>query len=82
MKAAQKEFDRENVILAATPLTTGRQLATLITTGEMDISEQAFEMTRKSEEVFSELVDYYREYRDCAEHYSERQKIDVYDEMQ
>ena len=82
VKAAQEKLDKENVTLTATSLTTGRQLARLVTSCEMDMSEPALKMTREAEEVFSELVDYYRDYRDCAKLYSERQKIEVYDEMQ
>lgn len=82
LKAAQDKFDKENVTLAAKPLTTGRQLAKLATTCTMDISEPAFELAREAEEAFSDLVDSFREYRDCADLYSERDKIGVYDEMQ
>lgn len=82
LRAAQEKYDKENVTLAATPLTTGRQLAKLVTTSTADMSEPAFELTREAEEAFSGLVDYFREYRDCADLYSERQKIEVYDEMQ
>ena len=32
--------------------------------------------------MFAALVDYFREYRDCADLYSETQKFDIYDEMQ
>lgn len=48
----------------------------------MDLSEPAFEMTRKADEAFAALVDYFRDYRDCADVYSETQEFEVYDEMQ
>lgn len=82
LRAAQEKFDKENVTLEATPLTTGRQLAKLVTTSTADMSEAAFELPLEAEEAFSSLVDYFREYRDCADLYSERQKIDVYGELQ
>ncbi|WP_241388425.1 helix-turn-helix domain-containing protein [Pseudomonas aeruginosa] len=81
-KAAKEKFDREHVTLTATPLTTGKQLAKLAETCSMDLSEPAFELTREADEAFSALVDYLRDYRDCADAYSETQKFDVYDEMQ
>lgn len=48
----------------------------------MDLSMPAFEMSRAADEEFAALLDYLREYRDCAEMYSEVQKFEVYDEMQ
>ncbi|WDH34131.1 helix-turn-helix domain-containing protein [Pseudomonas chlororaphis] len=81
-KAAKEKFDREHVTLTAAPLTTGKQLAKLVETCSMDLSEPAFELTREADETFAMLVDYFREYRDCADAYSETQKFDMYDEMQ
>jgi transcriptional regulator with XRE-family HTH domain len=81
-KAAKEKFDREHVTLTAIPLTTGKQLAKLAETCSMDLSEPAFELTREADETFAMLVDYLRDYRDCADAYSETQKFDVYDEMQ
>ena len=81
-KAAKEKFDQEHVTLKVLPLTKGRQLATLAETCSMDMSEPAFELTREAAEHFATLVDYFREYRDCAGLYSEVQKLDVYDAMQ
>jgi transcriptional regulator with XRE-family HTH domain len=81
-KAAKEKFDREHVTLTALPLTTGRQLAKLAEICTMDLSEPAFELTREGEEIFAALVDYFRDYRDCAGAYTETQKFEVYDEMQ
>lgn len=81
--AAMKEkFDREHITLEAQPLTTGKQLTALIETTTMDLSSPAFEMSREADETFASLVDYFRDYRDCAEMYSEVQKFEVYDELQ
>lgn len=81
-KAAKEKFDREHVTLTAVPLTTGRQLAKLAETCSMDLSEPAFELPREAAETFAALVDYFRDYRDCADVYSEAQKFEVYDELQ
>ncbi len=81
-KAAKEKFDREHVTLTAIPLATGKQLAKLAETCSMDLSEPAFELTREADETFAALVDHLRDYRDCADAYSETQKFDVYDEMQ
>lgn len=81
--AAEKEkFEREHVTLEALPLTTGKQLAHLVETTSMDMSTPAFEMSREADETFAALIDYFRDYRDCADMYSEVQKFEVYDELQ
>src|SRR3546814_9204099 len=81
-KAEKEKFDREHVTLTATPLTTGKQLAKLAESCTMDLSEPAFELTREADETFAMLVDYFRDYRDCADAYSETQKFEIYEEMQ
>jgi len=81
-RAAKENFDREHVTLTALPLTSGRQLARLAESFSMDLSEPAFELTRAAAEEFAVLVDYFRDYRDCAELYSEIQKLEIYDELQ
>jgi len=82
LRAVKEKFDREHVTLTAIPLTTGKQLAKLAEACTMDLSEPAFDLTREADETFAELVDYFRDYRDCADAYSETQKFEVYDEMQ
>jgi len=39
-------------------------------------------MSREAEEQFAALIDYMRDYRDCAESFSETGKFEIYDEMQ
>lgn len=82
LQAAQAQFERDHMTLAVSPLTTGRQLASLITSCEMDLSEPAFELPREAAAEFAALIDYYREYRDCHDLYSETDKLDIYDELQ
>lgn len=81
-RAAKEKFDCEHVTLILTPLTTGRQLAKLVETCEMDLAEPGFELPRDAAETFAALVDYFREYRDCSELYTETQKLDVYEDLQ
>jgi len=82
LNAAREKFDREHIMLEAIPLSSGKQLAGLVETTMMDLSAPAFEMSREADEKFASLIDFFREYRDCVELYSEVQKIDVYDELQ
>jgi transcriptional regulator with XRE-family HTH domain len=82
LTAEKEKFDREHVTLTALPLTTGKQLAKLAELHTMDMSEPGFELSREADQIFSELVDYFRDYRDCASDYAESMKFDVYDELQ
>lgn len=81
-KAMKEKFERENVTLEAIPLINGRQLAGLVETNSMDLSTPGFTMNREAEVEFAALVDYLRDYRDCADMYGESQKFEVYDAMQ
>jgi transcriptional regulator with XRE-family HTH domain len=82
LKLQKEKFDREHVTPTALPLTTGKQLAKLAEAHMMDMSEPGFELSREADETFAELVDYFRDYRDCADAYSESTKFDVCDELQ
>lgn len=82
LAARKAQFDRDHVTVALSPLVTGRELARLVERCEMDLSEPGFEMTGEAAESFAALVDAFREYRDCAELYTEVQKLDVYEGFQ
>lgn len=81
-KAEKEKFDRENITLTALPLTTGQQLADLVAMHSMDLTTPAFELPREAAEQFAEMTDYFRDYRDCADMYLERNKFDIYDDLQ
>lgn len=81
-KAEKEKFDRENITLTALPLTTGQQLAGLVAMHSMDLTTPAFELPREAAEQFAEMTDYFRDYRDCADMYSERDKFEIYDDLQ
>ena len=82
MKATKEKFDKENITLSALPLTTGKELAAMVEMATMDLSVPAFELSREADERFAELIDYYRDYRDCAECYAQRDKFAIYDALQ
>lgn len=82
IQAEKEKFEREHITLTALPLITGKQLVKLTETCMMDISEPAFELTREAEIAFAEMVDYFRDYRDCADLYSEAQKFEIHDTLQ
>lgn len=82
LKAEKEKFDKEHLTLPALPLTTGKELARLVETTTMDLSTSAFELPRDADEQFATLIDYFRDYRDCAPDYSESGKFEIYDELQ
>lgn len=82
LKAAKEKFDKENITLPALPLSMGKELAGLVELASMDLSTPAFDLSREADERFAELIDYFREYRDCADCYSLRDKFAIYDELQ
>lgn len=82
LRVEKARIERDYITLPALPLSTGHQLAKLAESSTVDISQPGFEMQRDAHEVFASLVDYFRDYRDCASDYSESAKFAVYDEMQ
>lgn len=82
LKEEKARFDRDYITLPALPVSTGHQLAKLAEGSTVDICQPGFEIKRDAHEVFASLVDYFRDYRDCASDYSETSKFAVYDEMQ
>ncbi|WP_241762787.1 helix-turn-helix domain-containing protein [Aromatoleum aromaticum] len=82
LNASKEKFDKENITLQALPLSTGKELASLVELASMDLSTPAFELCREADECFAELVDYFRDYRDCADIYSQRDKFSIYDVLQ
>lgn len=82
LKKAQEEFENEHLVLDNLVASTGSELARSFASSTMDASNPAIELDREPAECFAELVDYLRDYRDCAELYSEVDKLDVYHEVQ
>lgn len=82
LKAEKEAFDKQNITLSLLPLSTGKELAGLVELASMDLSTPAYELSREADERFAELIDYFRDYRDCANCYSQRDKFAIYDELQ
>jgi transcriptional regulator with XRE-family HTH domain len=82
LAAAKAKFDEEHIALQAHPIANGRALATLAQECVMDLSEAAFDLGPEASEVFAEMVDYLRDYRDCADLYSEVDKLDAHREFE
>jgi len=82
LKAEKEKFDREHLTLDARVVTSGRELATLYHGSTMDTSEPAIDLKAEPAVAFAGLVDYLRDWRDCADLYTETDKLDVYEELQ
>jgi transcriptional regulator with XRE-family HTH domain len=82
LKSAQEEFEREHLILDTAVVATGRELAALFEGASMDISNPAIDLNREPAGEFAALVDYLRDYRDCADLHSEVQKLEVHADLQ
>lgn len=81
--AAQKAaFDREHITLKSHPISSGRELAQVVSSYVMDYSEYTFELPAEVSEHYARLIDYYRDYRDCADLYSETDKLAICAEFQ
>ncbi|MCY1531191.1 hypothetical protein D9M68_664100 [compost metagenome] len=57
-------------------------MAELAQTSTMDMSQLAFEMGREADKCFAALMEYFRNYRDCQDAYTEAQKREAADTMQ
>src|SRR5450830_1625024 len=75
MAKEKARLERDYITLPALPLTTGQQRAKLAEDSTMDISQPGCEMKREAHEVFASLIDYFRDYRDCASEYSESSNL-------
>lgn len=82
IRAAKEKFERDHIMLAVSPLISGRQLAQLAESHEMDLTEPAYELPRDAAEVFAALVDAFHDYRECSDLYTAVQKLDIYDDFQ
>lgn len=80
-KAQQEQFAKDHITLKALPLNTGKELAKLAETTQMDLFSPAFELERAADEEFAALTDYFRDYRDCHDMYSEVGKFEVFDAL-
>lgn len=81
LKAHSERLEREYLTLDAAIATSGRELALAVDGTHFSYVHRAIELDGEAEYEFAALVDYLRDYGDCAELYSEVQKIDLYAEI-
>jgi transcriptional regulator with XRE-family HTH domain len=82
VQKAQAKFDREHVTLAVSKISTGVELLRLVECSMGDVSEPGYDMPKPAREAFARLVDFYREFRDCADLFSAVEKVEIQDEAQ
>ena len=81
LKAAEEQFKREHVTLPANIASSGQELVRLIEEADMNSSSSAVELEGAAAEAFAGLVDYLRDYSDCADCMSETEKLKVFAEV-
>lgn len=82
IRAEVEKLKRENVTLEARIVGSGQELVRLFESVQMDSFSSAVELHGAAAEAFAGLVDYLRDYRDCADLMSETQKLAIFDEVQ
>ncbi len=82
LQTEMERFKRENVTLKANSVGSGQELVRLLQEVQMDSFSSAVELQGAAVEAFAGLVDYLRDYRDCADLMTETQKLVVFDEVQ
>lgn len=82
VRAEVEKIKRENVTLEARVIGSGQELVRLFESVQMDSFSSAVELQGAAAEAFAGLVDYLRDYRDCADLMSETQKLAVFAEVQ
>ncbi len=75
IRAEAERLKREHVILATKIASSGQELARLIEQADMNSSSSAVELEGSAAEAFASLVDYLRDYSDCADCMSETEKL-------
>jgi transcriptional regulator with XRE-family HTH domain len=81
LKAQREKLEREYVTLDATIATTGRELIRAAEGTHFSYIHPAIELSGEAEHDFAALADCLRDYGDCADLYSEVQKLDIYAEI-
>lgn len=81
MQAEQDKLERENVTLTVQPA-TGQSLVELAESASADLFHSAVDLPQEAAEAFAALTDYWREYREVSELYTEVDKLGVRAEFQ
>jgi transcriptional regulator with XRE-family HTH domain len=81
IQAEKDKLERENVTLAVQPA-TGKLFVDLAESVSADLFDTAVDLPQEAAEAFAALTDYWREYREASELYSEVDKLEVRDEFQ
>jgi transcriptional regulator with XRE-family HTH domain len=82
IKAQQEAFDKDHVTLECSIITSGKQLAILSESSGGDVHFEATGLAGEAALVFAGLVDYIHEFRDCADLYSEVDKLEIHADLQ
>jgi hypothetical protein len=79
IKEQQERFEKERVTLKARPICSGRELAAIVEACQADMFSEGCDLPREAQELFAQVTDYCRDYRDIHDTYSASSKLEVYD---
>lgn len=82
LEEQRKKFERDFMTLDAMPVRSGKELGKLSERSTMDCFSEQEELTGEAAAEFAMIADYFRDFRDSAELYSEVDKLDIYAEIQ
>ena len=77
-----EKFKKENVTLEARAVSSGQELVRLYETVTMDSASGGEVLQGAAAEAFAGLIDYLRDYRECADLMSETEKLGAFGEVQ
>jgi transcriptional regulator with XRE-family HTH domain len=80
--AEMEKFKREHLPLEGHVVSTGQELVRLFESAQMDSSSAGAALEGAASEAFAGLIDYLRDYRDCADCMSETEKLAVFKDVQ
>jgi transcriptional regulator with XRE-family HTH domain len=81
IQAAKDKFEREHITLSVQPA-TGRRLVELAESVSADMFDAAADLPQEAAQAFAALTDYWRDYREAKELFTEVDKLEVRSELQ
>lgn len=82
IRAEEERMKREHVTLVAQIARSGQELVRLIEQADANSSSSAVLLEGSAAEAFAGLVDYLRDYSDCADCTSETEKLKIFADVQ
>lgn len=81
IEQAVQRAEKEYLTLDASDLKDGRQICNLAEWSSCDMCSCDYELSSDAQRAYAELIDYFRDFRDSAEHFNEVDKLRIYDDF-